>query len=96
MKQFRDTKEGKALLNRNVVQLEMGDVLSMIHFDESVGLIKIIDESAEDWDVTHEAFQYFLKQIMSGIKDGAFDRDEWITEDLKRLMKLMELKLSKK
>jgi hypothetical protein len=97
MKQFRDTKEGKALLNRTVVQLDLSDVVGdMIHPDDAVNVIKIIDESAEDWDVTRDAFNYFLSQIMAGIKSGAFDNNEWITDDLKRLMKLTDIKLSKK
>lgn len=95
MKQFRETKEAKLLAETLVANITFGDVIGDIHNDDAVNVIKIIDESAEDWDVTHEAFQYFLKQLMTGISEGIFEEDEWITDDFKRLMKLAELKLSK-
>jgi len=71
MTQFRFTKEAAELMNAPLPISKMGDVIQYIDNDDAVSFIKIIDQQAEDWDVTSEAFKYFLEEIVNVVqKEG--------------------------
>lgn len=97
-KQYRFTKEAQKIQEKKIIDLRVTveDMINWIPLDDTVGVIKILDQSAEDWSVTEEAFKYFLSQIMLAIQDGDVLDESFYDRDLKRFVRLVNLKLEKK
>jgi len=95
MKRFIETKEADKLMNEKIFTLTIGDVISDILNDDAVSFIKIIDQQSEDWDVTIEAFKYFLEQVMIFIQEGEEDGVLSFDNNVRRFVELMKLKYSK-
>lgn len=66
-KQLRFSKKGENILNKiliNSQEYNIDDFIQMIITSHPIEVIKLIDESCEDWFITEKCFEYFASQIM--------------------------------
>jgi hypothetical protein len=90
MKQFRFTREGQKVSNTiyRSDTITYGDFIHSIRIEESVNIVKLIDQEQEDWEVTFECFKYFAKKIIKCHLNGEENLDSDIRDIIDELNKL--------
>jgi len=77
-KQFRFTKAGEKFLNTKTlltITTNYDALLASISPDDVPKAIQILDEHAEDWDISEQCFHYFASVILAGLKEDSKETD---------------------